>query len=108
MFEFTLPLPLVLGVLSGTVLPLLVGLVTTRVTHSGVKAVLLAALSAVAGLLSELVNAVNSGTTYDIGAGLIVALSAFLVGVGIHTGLYKPTEVSKTLQEVGTKDSTRG
>lgn len=104
MIVFTIQWPLIIGLLSGTVLPLLVGLVTTTVTHGGVKAVLLAGLSAAAGLLTELGNALTTGSTYDVGTGLLTALGAFLVGVGLHYGLYKPTGASTALQKVGTSD----
>lgn len=101
MIEFTLPLPILLALVSGTVLPLLVGLVTKRVTHSGVKATLLAALAAVSGLTAELLASLEAGTSYDIGVGLLTALGAFLVGVGMHAGLYKPTKAAESLQNVG-------
>ena len=101
MIEFTLPLPILLALVSGTVLPLLVGLVTTRVTHSGVKATLLAALAAVSGLTAELLASLEAGTSYDLGVGLVTALGVFLVGVGMHTGIYKPTKASEKLQDVG-------
>lgn len=101
MIEFNLTWPVVIGLLVSTILPLLVGLVTTRVTNPGTKAVLLAALSAVTGLLSELGNALNTGTVYDLGNGLVFALAAFLVASGIHFGLLKPTGVSEAVQKVG-------
>lgn len=105
MFAFTLPPALVIGLLVSTVLPLLVGLVTKRVTNSGVKAVLLALLAAVTGGLSELGAAIAAGTTYDVGLGLITALTGFLVAVGLHYGLYKPTGISNALQGVGSSDT---
>jgi hypothetical protein len=98
--EFTLPWPLILGMVVSTILPILVGLVTTRVTNSGLKAVLLAALSAVTGLGTELLAAINSGTTYDLGNGLIFALTSFAIAVSLHYGLWKPTTVSAKAQNV--------
>lgn len=100
MLEFNIPLPLVLGLLVSIILPLLVGLVTTRVTKPGTKAVLLAALSAVTGLLTELAAAANAGVAYNIGSGLVLALGAFLTAVGLHYGLWKPTELSRRAQNV--------
>jgi hypothetical protein len=97
---FNLPPALVLGLLVSTVLPIIVGLVTTRVTHSGVKAVLLAVLAAVTGLLTELLAAVNAGTAYDLGTGLVLALTAFLIAVAMHYGLWKPTTVSAKAQDM--------
>lgn len=100
MLTFSLSWPLIVGLLVSTVLPLLVGLVTTRVTDSGLKAILLAALAATTGFLGELGDALTSGTSYDVGTGLLYALAAFLIASGIHFGLYKPTGVSAKAQNV--------
>ncbi|MBK0418265.1 hypothetical protein JD276_04370 [Leucobacter sp. CSA1] len=101
MIEFVVPPALIIGVLVATVLPLLVGLVTSTITHPGKRAVLLAVLSAVTGLLSELGAALTDGTTYNLGIGLLTALAAFLTAVGMHFGLYKPTGTDKKLQSIG-------
>ena len=98
---FTLDPALVIGLLVSTVLPLLVGLVTTRVTHGGIKAVLLAALALVTSLLTELGVAVSNGVTYDLGQGLLLAIPTFLIAVGMHYGLWKPTTASAKVQAVG-------
>lgn len=97
---FTLDPALVIGLLVSTVLPLLVGLVTTRVTSGGIKAVLLAALALVTSLLTELGVAVSNGTTYDLGQGLLLAIPTFLIAVGMHYGLWKPTTASAKVQNV--------
>lgn len=80
-----------IGLVISVVLPVLVGLVTTRVTHNGVKAVLLLALSTLNGLLVEYAN---PGPDYDAGTALVLALVSFGVGVLSHFGLWKPTGVS--------------
>jgi len=98
--EFNLPPALIIGLLISTVLPILTGLVTTRLTSSGLKAVILALLSAVTGLLTELAASINAGTTYDLGNGLVLALTAFLVAVSMHYGIWKPTTVSAKAQNV--------
>lgn len=98
--EFNLPPALIIGLLVSTILPILVGLVTTRVTSSGVKAVILAALAAVTGVLTELLASINAGTTYDLGNGIVLALTSFLVGVAMHYGLWKPTTISAKAQNV--------
>lgn len=95
--------PLIIGLLVSTILPLIVGLVTKYETRSGVRAVLLAALAAVTGLLTELGNAIQTGTTYNLGTGLVLALTAFLVAVGIHFGLLKPTGASDAVIAVGSE-----
>lgn len=99
--SFTLDLALVIGLLVSTVLPLLVGLVTTRVTHGGVKAALLAGLALLTSLLTEWGVAVQSDTTYDVGRGLLLAIPTFLIAVGMHYGLWKPTTASAKVQAVG-------
>ena len=98
--SFTLDPALVIGLLVSTVLPLLVGLVTTRVTHGGIKAVVLAALALLTALLTELGVAVTNGDTYDIGQGLLLAIPTFLIAVGMHYGLWKPTTASAKAQNV--------
>ena len=102
MITFSLsPVEVVTTIVIPVFLPLLVGLVTTKVTDAGVKATLLAALSLVSGLLNEAVAAVQSGTDYDLGAGLTAALPAFVSAVAMHYGLWKPTGLSEAAQGVG-------
>ena len=80
-------------------LPLLVGLVTKVVTHPGVRAILLALLSALAGILSELVQALTAGTAYDLGAALVSWIGIFVVAVASHFGVWKPTGASEFVKE---------
>lgn len=101
--EFNISPALVLGMVVSIILPLVVGLVTTRVTNPGKKAVILALLAAVTGVLTELLAAVTANQAYDLGTGLIIALGAFLVAVGMHFGIWKPTGVSSNLQKIGEK-----
>lgn len=86
---------LVLALLVGTVLPVLVGLVTTRVTHPGAKGLLLATLAAVTALAAEALAAADAGTTYDLGRGVVMALQVWVVAVATHYGLLKPSGVSE-------------
>jgi hypothetical protein len=85
-----------LGLLVSVVLPVLVGLVTTRVTHAGVKAVLLLALSTANGFLVEYAHPVDG---YDVGTAAVLALVSFATGVLSHFGLWKPTGVSGRAQD---------
>lgn len=87
------------------VLPVLVGLVTTRDTSPAVKAWLLASLSLVNSLLIELARALTAAITYDLGVALLAALPAFVVSVASHYGLWKPTGVAGKAQDVGAKPS---
>lgn len=97
---FNLPPALIIGLLVSTVLPILVGLVTTKVTSSGVKAVILAVLASVTGLLTELLAAINAGVAYDLGNGLVLAVTSFLIAVALHFGLWKPTTLTDKAQSV--------
>lgn len=85
-----------LGLLVSVVLPVLVGLVTTRVTSAGAKAVLLLALSVVNGFVVEYAA---PGPGYDVGTAAVLAAVAFGTGVLAHFGLWKPTGVSGKAQD---------
>lgn len=96
-----------IGLLVSVVLPVLVGLVTTRVTSAGLKAVLLLALSTLNGLLVEYAA---PGDGYDVGTAVILALVSFGTGVLMHFGLWKPTGVSGKAQDslVTSRSQPRG
>lgn len=81
------------------VLPILVGLVTTRVTSSGAKAWLLAGLTLLTSLLTELARAVSAGEVYDLGVALQLAVPAFAISVATHYGLWKPAGVSDAIAD---------
>ena len=86
-----------LGLLVSVVLPVLVGLVTTRVTAAGVKAVLLLALSTANGFLVELAGPHDAGYSWQ--TALVLALVSFGTGVLAHFGLWRPTGVSGKAQD---------
>lgn len=98
-------LPQVISLLIGVVLPLLVGLVTKWETAASFRAVLLLLLSAVSAFASELLASVNSGTAFDVGATLLSVLGTFLIGVGMHFGLYKPSGASDKVKRVGSRNA---
>ncbi|MFJ7748724.1 hypothetical protein ACIQXM_02065 [Arthrobacter sp. NPDC097144] len=100
MIEFDVPLIPVLQLILGVGLPVLVGLVTTRATSSGAKAVLLAALSVATSLLTELVGALQAGTIYNLGLALVLGLGTFIVAVATHYGLLRPTGISDKAADV--------
>lgn len=85
-----------LGLAISVALPVLVGLVTTRVTHAGTKAVLLLALTALNGFLIELQA---GGAGYDLGSAVVLTLVSFGTAVLSHFGLWKPTGVSGKAQD---------
>jgi hypothetical protein len=97
-----------LTLLVTVLLPLLVGLVTTSTVAGGTKALLLAALAAATGLGGELLDALTRGQVYDLAAGLSTALTAFLIAVGLHYGLWKPLGLSRRLQLVGAHRDENG
>lgn len=86
-----------LGLLVSVILPVLVGLVTTRVTHAGAKAVLLLALTSANGFLVELAAPHPSG--YDLGTAIVLTLVSFGTAVLSHFGLWKPTGVAGKAQD---------
>lgn len=90
---------LIIQLLISTVLPLAVGLVTKTTTNGGTKAILLAGLALLTSLLTELGQAIANGTPYDIGQGLLLALPTFLIAVGMHFGLWRPTGSSEAAQK---------
>jgi len=92
---------LFLQLLASTVFPLLVGLVTTRDTHPGRRAVLLALLSVSTSFAAQLANALQAGAPFDLIAALLAALVSFLVAVGMHFGLWNPIGAAALLQSIG-------
>lgn len=86
-----------LGLVVSVGLPVLVGLVTTRVTNAGVKAVLLLALSTLNGFLVELAGPHDAG--YSVGTAAVLALVSFATGVLSHFGFWKPVGVSAKAQD---------
>jgi hypothetical protein len=80
--------------LSGTVLPFLVALVTARVAWAGLKAIVLAALAAIAGLLNELYTASGVLADIDWSSAGANAITTFLIAVGFHFGLWRPTNLT--------------
>lgn len=94
-----------LGLVVSVVLPVLVGLVTTRVTNASVKAVLLLALTAANGFLVELAGPHDAG--YSVGSALILTLVSFGTAVLSHFGLWKPTGIAHAAQDVGASSGAR-
>lgn len=86
-----------LGLVISVVLPVLVGLVTTRVTSAGAKAVLLLFLSTANGFVVEYAGPHPSG--YSVGTAAVLALVSFGTGVLSHFGLLKPTGISGLAQD---------
>lgn len=98
MITFDVPVVNLLMLLAGVVLPVLVGLVTTRATSAGAKAILLAVLAVATSIVTELIAALQDGTPYNLGLALLLGLGTFIVAVSTHYGLLKPTGVSAAAQ----------
>ncbi|QDN57399.1 hypothetical protein [Streptomyces sp. S1D4-20] len=95
--NINLPTAYWLGLLTSVVLPVLVGLVTTRVTSAGLKAVLLLALSTASGFVVEYAGPHDAG--YSVGTAAVLALVSFATGVLSHFGFWKPVGVAGRAQD---------
>lgn len=100
MFVFTLDPALLVQLVLAVILPILVGLVTTRVTSGAKKAWLLAGLSLLTSVITQLGVAVASHTPFDLGLALLAVIPAFAISVATYYGLWKPTGVGQTAQDV--------
>lgn len=85
---------------SAVLMPLVVGLVTKQLTPGATKAWLLAGLTLVASLLSQLGTAIGGNVPFDVGLALISAIPAFTISVASYYGLWKPTGVGAAAQDV--------
>lgn len=108
MISFDVSWPHLVGVLSGVVMPLVVALVTTRVTDSGTKGLLLTACSWTAGMLAEVGAALESGTEMNIADAALAALVTLVVGQTAYGAVWQPTGVAHRLQELGNEARPSG
>lgn len=76
------------------VLPILINLVTTKVTKNAEKAYLLAFLTVVVTTATGALQAHQAGTLYDLGQGLMDAVGGFLVSIAAYHLGWKPTGLS--------------
>ena len=102
---FNLSLATIVQILLAVILPILVGLVTTRVTSSAAKAWLLAGLTAVTSLLVELGSSIANGAPYDLGVALLAVIPAFAISVAMYYGLWKPTGTAERVKDLGNTSS---
>ena len=103
MIEFNPDWQLVLQLVVAVLLPLLVGLVTKVTTAPGTKALLLLTLSLVAGVLGDLLYALEAGVSIDLFKVILFWIGTFITGVAAHYGLMKPTGASSAVAEIGVK-----
>ena len=90
----------VIQLLLAVILPIVVGLVTTRVTRGSVKAWLLAALTLATAVITGLGDAVAGNHVFDLGRALFLALPQFCISVAMYYGLWKPTGIGAAAQDV--------
>lgn len=100
MVVFSLDPATVVQLLLTIIMPIAVGLVTTRTTSGSSKAWLLAGLTLVTSLLTQLASSIANETAYDLGVALLAAIPAFAISVSTYYGLWKPTGVGKASQDV--------
>jgi peptidoglycan/LPS O-acetylase OafA/YrhL len=91
----------VLGMLIGTVLPFLSGLVTRWNASDAVRSVVLLVLAAASGFLSTWLGAVQDGTAFDVAGALLTGVTAFVFGIGTYLGLWKPSGLGPAVNRTG-------
>ncbi|MDF2991469.1 MAG: hypothetical protein K0S37_1983 [Microbacterium sp.] len=94
-------LPMVLTLLVSIVFPLFVGVVTKKTASGRLKAILLATISLLSGLASQLLAAVTAGATFDLFTALVTGVGAWLIAIGTYEGFWKPTGIGEAAQSVG-------
>ena len=99
--SFTPDWVLLLSAVVTVLLPILTAWVTKAVASSKVKAIVLAALSAITGFGTELLNALQTGTSYEIFQGLINAGIVFVVAVASYFGFWRTTQVPAKVNASG-------
>jgi len=97
----TFDLATVISLLVGTVLPVVVGRVTTVHTHPALKGATLLALSTITSVLTQWLDALNSGTPFLWQTVVVSSVLTFSTGVATHAGLWKHTPLSNTDTTVG-------
>lgn len=106
-YSFTPDLGGLLSLTLTIVLPLLVGVVTTRVTSANIKAVILLALATVKTLVEAIIAANVAGIPFEFVPVLMNLVLNFVVAVVVYFGLWKPTGTAQVVQENVGITSTR-
>ena len=100
-FDFSQGWVAILQVLLAIIIPVLVGLITDRLTASWVKALILAALSALSVLVTSLLEVLTGGGTFE-SFDWVNAVGTFIVSVGIaqlsYLGLWQKWGVTQAAQ----------
>lgn len=93
-----------LSLVIAVILPLFVGLITTRTTNPGLQAVLLLLFAAVKSFLEGWLQSANSGVDFAFVAVAISTVVNFAIGVVVHYGLWRPTGAAGKAQDSLIKD----
>ena len=96
----------IISLLVGTLLPIFVGYITTEKLNSGLKAAILAGVSAISGVLSQWLDAINNNTHFAWQAAVLSAFLTWAVGEATYFKWWKPTGVSDYVQSKGITSST--
>lgn len=79
-------------------LPLLVGVVTTKVTSPAKKAVTLAGLSGITAIVSAIVSALVNGTPLDLVMLILGVFASFVIAVATYFGVWsRPTSSGESV-----------
>ena len=103
--NFDVSWAVIIQALLALILPLVVGLVTSKMTPSAAKALLLAGLNIISTGLTELLASLNGGEDFDLGNWLVSAIASFAISAASYYGLWKPTGAAPTLQRVGSREA---
>jgi hypothetical protein len=80
-------------------LPLLVGLITTRITSAGTKAILLLVIAAAKTFLEAWISAAQAATPFRLIPVLMNVVINLAIAVAVHYGIWKPTGASAKAQD---------
>ncbi len=106
----TITLAQLISAVVGTLLPILVAVITDRVASGAVKAVVLLALAALSSFLTEWLVALQTAATFDFAQAAFGVLLTFVVAVAGHFGFWKPANItgaSGSAARVGLDSSRR-
>lgn len=107
-FLFALNVPQLLNLFIAVVFPLLVGVVTKKVTSGRIKSILLASISLASGLVSQALAAILAGVPFDVVGAFLTGVAAWLIAIATYEGFWKPTGVAAAVQlNVGVGASSR-
>ena len=93
-----------LGFLVQIALPLVIGVVSTKVTPENLKWTITAGITAVISLITSLLTAHDAHTSFDLFQAIITAVAGFLISVGTHFGVWTPTGIADKLLGLFRKD----